>query len=126
MRAEERDALEATLADLEQQLKAGLLYALEDSPAPGAPTPSARHWPPRSLRLEQCCSVRVIVPCVPCARVRVRVRLRGRGRVPADTPVPNLQESLLKIDTEIKEAHNVHQKLIKNTKTAASRFHAGE
>ncbi|ELR23579.1 uncharacterized protein ACA1_072010 [Acanthamoeba castellanii str. Neff] len=73
----ERDALEATLADLEQQLKAGLLYALEDSPAP-------------------------------------------------DTPVPNLQESLLKIDTEIKEAHNVHQKLIKNTKTAASRFHAGE
>jgi cellobiose-specific phosphotransferase system component IIA len=52
--------------------------------------------------------------------VRVRVRVR------ADTPVPNLQESLLKIDTEIKEAHNVHQKLIKNTKTAATRFHAGE
>jgi hypothetical protein len=55
-----------------------------------------------------------------CDRVRVCVC------VPADTPVPNLQESLLKIDTEIKEAHNVHQKLIKNTRTAASRFHAGE
>ena len=57
-----------------------------------------------------------------CTRDRVRVCVC----VPADTPVPNLQESLLKIDTEIKQAHNVHQKLIKNTKTAASRFHAVE
>jgi hypothetical protein len=37
--AEERDALEASLADLEQQLKAGLLYALEESPTPGTPSP---------------------------------------------------------------------------------------
>jgi hypothetical protein len=44
-----------------------------------------------------------------------------------DAAVPNLQESLLKIDAEIKETHNLQQKLIKNTKTAAGRFHvAGE